>query len=117
MVAVNMTILLIDYLHLALAGLLIMLASLLFWCRSAKQRRLCLRMFFGVGTLLVCWCSFWSWFYRDGLGPGMVVSTGLLAWQRFAEEMIPVLVFLAVVAVVGYFGAHVSGRRCVETHS
>jgi hypothetical protein len=93
------------------------LALALFWCRSAKQRRLCLRIFYGVGALLVAWCSFWGWFFRDGLGPGMVVSTGWLAWQRFAEEMIPGLVFLAVVASIGYFGVRVSGKRCIETHS
>jgi hypothetical protein len=25
----------------------------------------------------------WSWFFKDGLGPGFVPTTGLTAWKRF----------------------------------
>ena len=28
--------------------------------------------------------AFWSWLLRDGLGPGVVPSTGAQAWLRFA---------------------------------
>jgi hypothetical protein len=30
--------------------------------------------------LLLLWVAFWDWFFRDGLGPGMQSSQGLLAW-------------------------------------
>jgi hypothetical protein len=47
--------------------------------------------------------GFWSWFFRDGLGPGMVVSQGLLAWIRFAEGFwLPFLVFGAGLCAAGW---------------
>jgi hypothetical protein len=27
--------------------------------------------------------AFWSWFFKDGLGPGFVPTSGLKAWLRF----------------------------------
>jgi hypothetical protein len=30
--------------------------------------------------------AFWSWFFRDGLGPGFVPTQGTEAWRRFWSE-------------------------------
>ena len=27
--------------------------------------------------------AFWSWFFKDGLGPGFIPSSGVSAWVRF----------------------------------
>jgi hypothetical protein len=29
--------------------------------------------------------AFWSWFFKDGLGPGFVPTTGRTAWLRFGS--------------------------------
>lgn len=36
--------------------------------------------------LCVTATAFWAWFFRDGLGPGFVPSSGFTAWSRFWES-------------------------------
>lgn len=89
----------------------------LYFCRSVKLRCLFVVLLICSSVVLLGWCSLLTWFFRDGLGPGMVSSTGWLAWQRFAEDFTKdkdlrvALVYLAAVVVIGYFGARASRSR------
>ena len=98
-------------LHLALAALIVVLALTSFHCRSVAARRVWLCLFSFACIVLFGWCSYWSWVLRDGLGPDMAVSTGRLAWRRFATSMIPVWAFLVTVGLIGYAGVRSSRRR------
>jgi hypothetical protein len=44
---------------------------------------------------------FWASFFRDGLGPGMIVSTGYIAIMKTLRDAIPILIFSFVLMSVG----------------
>jgi|SRR5579859_2632857 len=53
-------------------------------------------------VIALSWAGFWSWSFRDGLGPGVVSSSGFEAWRRFGAEMVfptSVCLFIGVIAL------------------
>ena len=47
----------------------------------------------GLVVMSILATAFWSWFFKDGLGPGFIPSTGWIALQRFWEGFaIPVAI-------------------------
>ena len=49
--------------------------------------------------------AFWCWFFKDGLGPGFVPSSGLEAWRRFGELFwVPLLISMVEAMLI--LGVH-----------
>ena len=44
--------------------------------------------------------AFWSWFFKDGLGPGFIPTTGLTAWLRFWDLFSVPLAIAAAEAIL-----------------
>jgi hypothetical protein len=62
----------------------------------------------GLVVLSVLATAFWSWFFKDGLGPGFITSTGWTAILRFWEGFgVP----LAIAAIEGLAIAVIFRRR------
>jgi len=67
--------------------------------------RIALAVVFCFTLIALAWACFWCWFFRDGLGPDSVTSTGLEAWRRFGSDMLfplSVCIFISIIAI-GFF--------------
>jgi hypothetical protein len=57
-------------------------------------------------ALTLVWISilstaFWCWFFKDGLKPGFVPSSGLESWRRFGELFwLPLLIAMVEAIVI-----------------
>jgi len=60
--------------------------SLVWLFRSASF--IALAVVLGLSVFAFVWAGIFSWLLRDGIGPDSVPSTGLVAWRRFASDMI-----------------------------
>jgi hypothetical protein len=102
---------LIEYGPFVLAVILVVLVVWLFLARSEEYRKLLIALVVLTGVLELGMSSFSCWFFRDGLGPDALTSTGLAALKRFSHGMLPVWVLLAGIGLVAYLGARVSLKR------
>jgi hypothetical protein len=77
----------------------------------ARNRRLVASLRFlslGLITLSILATAFWCWYFKDGLGPGLIPSTGWTALRRFlAAFSIP----LAIAATEGLLISWLFRRR------
>src|SRR5688572_33271120 len=82
---------------------LMAVAAFIWLVRSPSVAALLVVLLFAFGAL--AWASFWLWFFRDGLAPGFVPSTGLEAMTRFASSMVLPggICGLLILASVGYY--------------
>ena len=55
--------------------------------------------------------TFLNWFFRDGLGPDSVQSSGAKAWQYFWEGELPTLIIIGVPFLIGMIGFWISKKR------
>lgn len=61
----------------------LVLTPLAMLTRSPARRRASLIALWCATALILSGVGFWTWFFRDGVGPGMHVSSGSEAWGRF----------------------------------
>ena len=61
----------------------LVLATLAMRTRSQGRRRSSLIALWCATALTLVGAGFWIWFFRDGMGPGVRVSSGGEAWGRF----------------------------------
>jgi hypothetical protein len=54
-----------------------------------------------LGIVFLLGTALAAWFFRDGLGPDSVTSSGFLAWGRFWRDFRFALAFAAPVLAVG----------------
>ena len=67
--------------------------------RVALVSVICLDLLAFVWAGIGCWC------FRDGLGPGLVPSTGFEALRRFASDMIfpSIICGFVIIIAIGFF--------------
>jgi len=95
--------------HMAF-GLCSVSIALLLVVRTERLMRV---IFLAFNTALVSCMTciaFWSWYLRDGLGPGGRTSVGLEAWAHSFEDTLEVWFFVAIVGILG----HLANRRARE---
>jgi hypothetical protein len=71
----------------------------------------------GLVVLSILATAFWSWFFKDGLGPGFIPSTGWIALQRFWEGFAIPLAIAATEAlgISLLFGRRLKSLRASST--
>jgi hypothetical protein len=70
-----------------------------------SESRITLVVVFCFTLIALVWAAFWCWFFRDGLGPDSVTSTGLVAWRRFGSDMLfpaSICILISIIAI-GFF--------------
>jgi hypothetical protein len=78
---------------------LVLAVALLFMTSPTSLARLS-RAAIGSVAVSVLATAFWCWFFKDGLGPGFVPSSGLESWRRFGELLWVPLAIAAFVTVL-----------------
>lgn len=95
---------------LLLIGTLAMTIAL-FFSRTEQTRT---RLVKSITGCLVVWALYAAsicWYFRDGLGPDAIESTGWLAFTRLFQSMIPVLLTICGITGLAYLGLIVSTKR------
>ena len=110
-----MTFLFLGGLPAGVVGAAAAVAYAWLWCRELSGFQAILpSVIFGLSGYVFGVGAFWAWVLRDGLGPGMIASTGLEACMRFAQVCAPPS---AVAAVIAAAGAMVAKRRLARIRS
>ena len=101
----------IELLPVMLATLLLFLAVSLFFIATSLNRNRTIKALLICLVLELTFCFLLCWFFRDGMGPNAVTSTGWIAWSRVFTEMIPVGIFIVIVLVIASLGYRTSRKR------
>jgi hypothetical protein len=64
-----------------------------------------------VAVIFLVYAVFVSWVLRDGLGPDMIETNGLVAFQRFLKSFAPMLLIATLIGATGLWLAAPILRR------
>ena len=86
-----------------LAIMAVVWAAIWLLCSASRAALLAVLV---IDLLALAWAGFWTWFFRDGLAPGFIPSSGLEALRRFAAGMIfpsSICGVIGIIAIGFYF--------------